>query len=448
MYAVVWSLRFTSDESNIALRRNAMTPLDRPGGSPRRIVLIDFDWQDADHLPSLLRMPGVAIRLVAGTSTEDAGVRIASLCGLPRSVELADLTREIFDVALVSERSPRLEQLDRLLRALGTPIESPQQFLRNGHHEERRERCNDPATDAAPDVETFATSGWLPEGLAPSAAGTEAMGERIVVLPPPEDPLGLERCLANWVAETSASSASIHHAAGEGLTRLCRFGPEDPLLESLVALAFRLDTPHVMRREDGAQRGRLWAAWPFHTEHRRAVVAVAGADGAMARAVWESAVQSLCVAWSVAEHGEVAETPRLTLFEPAAFTHRLQMAVDRHHAEGFRFALYRLSFTGPEDALTALLAELPERLRGTDCVCRPAPDELLLLCAGSTRAYQQVRRRIEFLWRQACGSLGDAAGASLIHDERIELSGLPGAAETHDFLSSAQDWVGGGDSRG
>ncbi len=425
-----------------------MTPLDRPGGSPRRIVLIDFDWQDADSLPGLLRMPGVSIRLVAGTSSEDAGVRVASLCGLPRSTELADLTREIFDVALVSERSPRIEQLDRLLRALGTPVESPQSFLRNGHHEERRDVLREPLGE--PDeigVDAIAGDSWLPEGLRPFASDEAAASSGPIVLPPPDDALGLERCLASWVAETSASGASIHLAAGEGLARLCRFGPEDPLLESLAALAFRLDTPHVMRREDGSQRGRLWAAWPFHTEHRRAVVAVAGAEGAMARAVWESAVQSLCIAWSVAEHGETPDTPRLTLLEPVAFTHRLQMAVDRHHAEGFRFALYRLTFAGPEAALTTLLAELPDRLRGTDCVCRPAADELLLLCAGSARAYQQVRRRIEFLWRQACGTLSESAGASTIHDERIELSGVPGASGTHDFLASAQDWVGGSEPR-
>jgi hypothetical protein len=35
---------------------------------PRRVVLIDFDWQDADLLPELLKRPGVSVRLVAGSA--------------------------------------------------------------------------------------------------------------------------------------------------------------------------------------------------------------------------------------------------------------------------------------------------------------------------------------------------------------------------------------------
>src|SRR5262245_66358604 len=76
-------------------------------GARRRIVLIDFDWQDADLLPRLLQRPGVSVRLVAGERTEDAGLRMAEVCGLPRTLDLADLTREIFDMALVSDRSVR-----------------------------------------------------------------------------------------------------------------------------------------------------------------------------------------------------------------------------------------------------------------------------------------------------------------------------------------------------
>ena len=421
-----------------------MTPLDRPGGSPRRIVLIDFDWQDADHLPGLLRMPGVAIRLVAGASPEDAGVRVAALCGLPRSVELADLTREIFDVALVGERSARREQLDRLLRALGTPIESPRQFVQNGNREDRREGQTDaPGAEAAVSIdEMVGTEGWLPEGLTERMHDDGSAARNSIELPGPDDSLGLERCLANWVAETSASSASLHLADGDPVSRLCRFGPEDPMLESLVAVAFRLDSPHVMRREDGSQRGRIWAAWPFRTERVRGVLAVAGADYATARAVWESALQSLCLAWSLCEQGGAPDVPRLTLLEPALFTHRLQLAVDRHHAEGFRFALYRFTFDGPEQALTELLGELPERLRGTDCVCRPGPDELLLLCGGSRRAYQQVRRRIDSLWRQAWTHCGERGMAPPLNEERIDMAAVPGANGTHDFLDAAQDWIG------
>ena len=95
----------------------------------RRLVLVDFDWDDADLIPRLIRQPDAAVRLVAGERTDDAGVRLAELCGLPRTTDLADLTREIFDLALVSERSPRRTQIEGLLLALGTPSVSPQAFL-------------------------------------------------------------------------------------------------------------------------------------------------------------------------------------------------------------------------------------------------------------------------------------------------------------------------------
>ena len=66
------------------------TPLNE---TRRRVVLVDFDWQDADLIPELLARPGISVRLVAGSDTDDAGVRLAELCGLPRTVDLADLTR-------------------------------------------------------------------------------------------------------------------------------------------------------------------------------------------------------------------------------------------------------------------------------------------------------------------------------------------------------------------
>src|SRR5205814_9929617 len=102
----------------------------------QRLVLIDFDWEDADLMPDLLRRAGISVRLVAGEKLNDAGVRVAELCGVRSTIELADLTREIFDLALVGERSPRRGQVERLLRALGTPIATPRTFLGAGVREE------------------------------------------------------------------------------------------------------------------------------------------------------------------------------------------------------------------------------------------------------------------------------------------------------------------------
>jgi hypothetical protein len=125
-------------------------------GAPRRVVLIDFDWQDADSLPHVLRQGGIAVRLVAGERTEDAGVRLAEICGLPRTLDLADLTREIFDLALVSDRSPRRARVLSLLEALRTPCLSPRDFLANA------------AEKAA---------GGVPAARAPQRAGAGARAE-------------------------------------------------------------------------------------------------------------------------------------------------------------------------------------------------------------------------------------------------------------------------------
>src|SRR5262245_28595168 len=130
-------------------------------GARRRMVLIDFDWQDADLLPRLLQRPGVSVRLVAGERTEDAGLRMAEVCGLPRTLDLADLTREIFDMALVSDRSVRRARVQSLLEALRTPCLSPQEFLER--EEARAEptpgpRSTAPAEPAATPPETPAKS--------------------------------------------------------------------------------------------------------------------------------------------------------------------------------------------------------------------------------------------------------------------------------------------------
>ena len=75
-------------------------------GAVRRVVLIDFDWRDADRVPELLSRPGIVVGMVAGEKPDDVGVRVAELCGLRQSVDLADLTREFFDLAIVGEASP------------------------------------------------------------------------------------------------------------------------------------------------------------------------------------------------------------------------------------------------------------------------------------------------------------------------------------------------------
>lgn len=281
----------------------------RPDRSPRRLVLIDFDWRDADLMPRLMHAPGVAIQLVAGARRDDAGVRLAALCGLPHTLELADLTREIFDCALIGERSPRRESLDRLLRALGTPTDSPQAFDPLGRVAERRV----PDATRLPPVPDAATG-------VPSAVTDE------------------------WTL-----------------------------------------TPDTAQESDAG--------------------AVAPSDLGVA----------------VEDRRAPASTAR-TLLGPEAFSARLRIAIQRHHAEGYRFALYRLTFDGPDAALTGLARDLPGRLRDTDCICRPAPQELLLLCAGAAEAFAHVRRRVEVLWRQGWAPNAGPGEPPEIVDECVELA--------------------------
>src|SRR5205085_5325452 len=106
--------------------------------------------------------------------------------------------------------------------------------------------------------------------------------------------------------------------------------------------------------------------------------------------------------------------------------------------EGFRFALHRLVFDGPDAAMDELIRELPDRLRGTDCLCRPTAGELLLLCAGSARAYAHVRRRIEGLWRQAWAATGGSGAAPEPIDERL---GLDVSDDPKGFLEAARGWM-------
>ena len=115
-----------------------VNPVSREG-AVRRVVLIDLDWRDADLLPELLRHPELSVRLVLGPSADDPGVRVAELCGVPRTLEIADLTREIFDLALVGESSPRRSQFSTLFAALGTRVISPHAFVDSMRGFERRQ---------------------------------------------------------------------------------------------------------------------------------------------------------------------------------------------------------------------------------------------------------------------------------------------------------------------
>src|SRR5262245_17574008 len=114
------------------------------------------------------------------------------------------------------------------------------------------------------------------------------------------------------------------------------------------------------------------------------------------------------------------------------------MAVERHRTDGFRFAVHRLRFEGPPERVDDLVERLPERLRGTDGLCRVTPQELLLLCAGPTGAFLVVRARVQSIWEQCWSDSGRAGRAPELADDRLEIRD-PEDAPT--FLATARGWL-------
>lgn len=408
-------------------------------GAPRRVVLIDFDWEDADLVPLLLRDPRLDVRLVAGPAADHPGVRVGELCGLACTSDLADLTREIFDLALIGARSPRRERVTRLLAALGTPVAAPHEFLAGSPAVERR-GANGHATpsagngaadldarldDVIPDLSDPAPAAKPPVSI----TGLDAQHD----VPRLEESDALEPTLARWLEETGASAAELHVGPDGAVRRVCRCGAEDGLLHSLVDLALRLDSPQVVERVEGPLGGRIWAAWPLRAGRLRGVLAAAAIDRT-ARAVWERAVETLCRT----REEDPAPAPRGGCISVREFEQRLMLAVERGRREGSRVSVHRLRFEGPPQCVERVCAALPARLRAGDALCRNGERELLLVCSGSPAAYAAVRRRLSAIWEEAWSYCALPEPAMPISDERMEMSGPEHA---NAFLETASRWI-------
>jgi hypothetical protein len=245
----------------------------------RRVVLIDFDWQDADLLPRLLKRPGFLVRLVAGERTEDGGLRMAEVCGLPRTLDLADLTREIFDLALVSDRSLRRTRVQSLLEALRTPCLSPLEFLEReegkaaappaaGRAEAvalapeatkpqpARERA--PAEPAAPKVAAAErkSPAFVEPGLAesarsgpatPEAAKTAAAPEPAAARPPAPEPV---KAAAPEVTKTPVAPEAVRAPAAREVARAP--GASEPVQAQAAPEAVRAPAAREVAKAPGA----------------------------------------------------------------------------------------------------------------------------------------------------------------------------------------------------
>lgn len=429
----------------------------------RRLLLLDLDWQDADRLPGILNQPGVSVRLVAGQSAHDPGLRMAELCDLPRTLDLADLTREIFDVALVGERSPRRAQLETLLSALGTPTMTPDQFLFGAFA---------PLTNEDPLVAPAPPSWPVPASEPPHASGVddlidEALPElaepvvtapitkvmpagpriRIATLedfPSPEVRSELEDALKHLVSMTGAGSAELHAGDRHQITLVAQAGPEDRLLRGLIDLANEMGTPQVVTRQSDPGRGLTWAAWPFQTLQRRGVLAGAAIDAEHGLSSWQAMISDLRDTWDREDRERSAVAYPMTpirpggWLDPDAFRMRVDLAIERNRHDGLRFELHRLEFPEAHAALVGLSEVLPLQLRDCDALCRPFPQVICLLMAGEPGQFAAVQRRLVQAWEQAWSQAGLHGPTMPFVDRHVALHG----PEDRDAVRTAADvWL-------
>jgi hypothetical protein len=349
----------------------ATLPQEPAVPSVRRLLLIDFDWRDADWLPELFRSPGVSVRLVVGEGPQDPGVRLADMCGLPRTVDLADLTREIFDLAIVGERSSRRTQLESLLVALGTPCMTAEEYLRGpAAADASRPGVDAPlAVHAAAMEQSLAGAGTLdalvesalPDLSEPTPLEPRAIAEPVeprhavaslVDFPSREAREGLEDALKSLVSTTGAGTAEVHSGDRTRLKLLAQVGPDDRLLKGLVDVANEMGTPQLVTRLNDPGKGRTVGGVAVPTLQRRGVLAGASIDAQMGLESWRRLLEELRATWDREDRERsVASYPLTPLreqrwLEPAEFRARASLAVERHRLDGLRFELHRLEFPG------------------------------------------------------------------------------------------------------
>ena len=417
-------------------------PSNNQPGSARRVVLIDFDWQDADLLPVLCKRPELSIRLVAGAQNDDPGIKVAELCGLPRTVDLGDLTREIFDLALVSERSTRRTQIEGLLRVLGTPCVTPESFLDGRETPEAAA----PAIDTTLAVHAAALESALGGGSMneivdqalpdmtqdaavrpPEATGHHHTAGPLVSnledFPSPEDRRGLEHALHGLMTDTGASAAELHAGRSGDVVVVAQVGEQDPLLKGLVDLALESEEPQVVKRLAGPDEGKAWGAWPFKAGKRQGVLAAAAIDPAEGWTMWERTVAELRSTWDLRDREQVQHAfPLVPERQPGwldreEFSQRAELAVHRHRRDGLRFAVHRLSLPQVQDVVEQFCHILPAQLRDTDSICRPAFFEMLVLTPDAPGAFEVLRGRLRALFERVWRDAGHPEPAHLPTEE-------------------------------
>jgi len=427
----------------------------------QKLLLLDFDWRDADLLAELFRRPGVSVRLVVGDGPQDAGWKMAEICGLPRTLDLADLTREIFDLALVGERSSRRTQLESLLMALGTPCTTPEQFLSGASGpEDSRPGVEAPLSihakaleqtltgtmehlvdEALPDLDVTTPLEPRPE---PVVEESRLRVHTLNDFPSTEVRAHLEETLKDLVQHTGANSAELHAGDRSHLRLLAQVGPDDRLLKGLVDMASETGTPHLVTRLSEPGKGRTWAAWPFRSMQRRGVVAGAAIDPEVGVDRWQRVVDELRRTWDTEDRERSIASFPLTPFRqprwlpPGEFRDRIDLAAERHRRDGLRFELHRLEFPDTPEVIERMCAALPAQVRDTDALSQPFTRVALLLVTGEPDVFVRLRQRLLELWADAWGAAGHAPPPATFVDRSVSLAG-PEDAEA--FSTAADIWL-------
>lgn len=429
---------------------------------PRRVVLVDFDWHDADCLPELLARPGLSVRLVAGQGSDGAGLKMAELCELPRTTDLADLTREIFDLAVVSERSPRRTQIEGLLLALGTPCVSPESLLGGTEYT----HAHTPAVEAPLALHAVALESALGgvdfdaliEQALPDIGDGAPTAPRIIVpagrselrmpslaeFPSLQDRRGLEQALAELASGTGAQAVELRAGHTGDVKVLVHVGDEDPLLTGLIDLALSQDSAQVICRLTGPQEGKAWGAWPFRTTRSRGVIAAAAIDPASGWTTWQRTVEDLRQAWDQRDRDQTGPAfplvpdERRQWLDPEDFRSAISLAVARNQRDGLPFAVHRFEFADRAGALGPLCDRLPTQLRDTDRLFRPEGSIVLLLTTCPLEAFGPVRRRIAVLWETVWAESGGPAPAPAFVESRTEIAA---PADGERFEATASRWA-------
>lgn len=422
------------------------------------MVLIDFGAEDLEFLPRLFARPDFSVRLVLDRGANPATDGIAAACGANLSRDIADITRQVFDLALLGSRAARGVELEFLLGAMGTPVRYVTEFL-----EEEGDEAP-PAGSLGPD--------WLlgdrvapPRNPAshrmrrsgdvqPPDASTGALepGD----MPHPGDPAGIERALERWAAVSGASTAEIHGGDADAIQWVCRSGPEDPLLVRLASLAFELDEPQAVTRLDGDRPGAVWAAWPLPMERDRAVLAVAGIGVGAPRTAWAKIERTLREAWRprveppppsplppppIAPPGTIASRlGRGGWLDVATFEDHLLRAIELQSAGGRGLVLLRLALADRPDLAERLGRMLLDRMPDVDSVCRPSPGTLVMMLDRSPSAPIQARQRVVALWHACWHEQGLALPAPALEIREVEQTGPADALEGLEAVSRWLSW--------